>query len=163
MALAPEAAPFAALLAGPGAGGRDAPPGGSSSPARCGATSAISTRARILAGWPALGVEIDEKTLPQEVRYDEIGGVSYTKGCYTGQETVARLHFRGHTNRELRGLAWREPGAPEGRTVARAARRKSAPCARRSRWTTARWASRIVRREIEPGAEVVAGGRERRW
>ncbi len=33
-------------------------------------------------------------------------GVSYTKGCYTGQETVARLHFRGHTNRVLRGLRW---------------------------------------------------------
>ena len=63
--------------------------------------------ARILAGWPALGAEIDERTLPQEVRYDEIGGVSYTKGCYTGQETVARLHFRGHPNRELRGLWWR--------------------------------------------------------
>ena len=38
--------------------------------------------ARILAGWPGLGAEIDERTLPQEVRYDEIGGVSYTKGCY---------------------------------------------------------------------------------
>ena len=62
--------------------------------------------ARILAGWPRLGAEIDERTLPQEVRFDEIDGVSYTKGCYTGQETVARLHFRGHANRELRGLVW---------------------------------------------------------
>ena len=69
--------------------------------------------ARVLAGWPRLGAEIDERTLPQEVRYDEIGGVSYTKGCYVGQETVARLHFRGHTNRDLRGVAWeREPAAP---------------------------------------------------
>jgi folate-binding protein YgfZ len=64
--------------------------------------------ARVLAGWPALGLEIDERTLPQEVRYDELGGVSYTKGCYTGQETVARLHFRGHTNRDLRGLVWHD-------------------------------------------------------
>lgn len=61
---------------------------------------------RILAGWPALGAEIDERTLPQEVRFDEHGGVSYTKGCYTGQETVARLHFRGHANRQLRGIRW---------------------------------------------------------
>src|SRR5256886_1485896 len=60
--------------------------------------------ARILAGWPRLGAEVDDKTIPQEVRYDELGGVSYTKGCYTGQETVSRLHFRGHTNRYLRGL-----------------------------------------------------------
>ncbi len=62
--------------------------------------------ARIVAGWPRLGAEIDGRTLPQEVRYDAIGGVSYTKGCYTGQETVARLHFRGHPNRVLLGLSW---------------------------------------------------------
>jgi len=69
--------------------------------------------ARILAGWPRLGAEIEERTLPQEVRYDEIGGVSYTKGCYVGQETVARLHFRGHTNRDLRGVVWeRAPDEP---------------------------------------------------
>src|SRR6266702_809001 len=59
---------------------------------------------RVLAGWPGLASEVDEKTIPQEVRFDEIGGVSYTKGCYTGQETVSRLHFRGHANRNLRGL-----------------------------------------------------------
>ncbi|MSR06771.1 MAG: hypothetical protein EXR93_06885 [Gemmatimonadetes bacterium] len=73
---------------------------------------------RILAGWPRLGAEIDEKTLPQEVRFDEIGGVSYTKGCYTGQETVARLHFRGHTNRVLIGLAWQDaPDVHQGAVV----------------------------------------------
>jgi hypothetical protein len=67
--------------------------------------------ARILAGWPALGSDVDERTLPQEVRLDTIGGVSYTKGCYTGQETVSRLHFRGHTNRGLVGLEFEtEPG-----------------------------------------------------
>jgi folate-binding protein YgfZ len=62
--------------------------------------------ARLVAGWPRLNAEIDGKTLPQEVRYDEIDGVSYTKGCYTGQETVARVHFRGHPNRVLAGVAW---------------------------------------------------------
>lgn len=72
------------------------------------ASGAALELARILAGWPSLAAEIDEKTLPQEVRYDEIGGVSYTKGCYTGQETVARIHFRGHTNRGLVGLAWQD-------------------------------------------------------
>ncbi|MEP6473454.1 MAG: hypothetical protein ABJC74_07015 [Gemmatimonadota bacterium] len=74
--------------------------------------------ARILAGWPALGSEVDEKTLPQEVRYDENEGVSYTKGCYVGQETVARLHFRGHANRELRGLVW-QGGPPPASSVIR--------------------------------------------
>jgi folate-binding protein YgfZ len=67
---------------------------------------------RILAGFPRLGAEIDDKTLPQEVRLDELGAVSYTKGCYLGQETVARVHFRGHANRHLRGVALeRVPGA----------------------------------------------------
>lgn len=66
-----------------------------------------SHAARILAGWPALGNEIGERTLPQEVRFDDLKGVSHTKGCYTGQETVARIHFRGHTNKEIRGLRWR--------------------------------------------------------
>lgn len=61
---------------------------------------------KLLAGWPTLGREIDDKTLPQEVRFDELGGVKYDKGCYTGQETVARLHFRGHANRQLRGICW---------------------------------------------------------
>jgi folate-binding protein YgfZ len=72
------------------------------------ASTAALDLARILAGWPRLGAEIDQKTLPQEVRYDEINGVSYTKGCYTGQETVARLHFRGHSNRHLVGLTWQD-------------------------------------------------------
>ena len=62
--------------------------------------------ARVLAGWPAIESEIGDRTLPQEVRFDHLKGVSHTKGCYTGQETVSRLHFRGHTNKEIRGLRW---------------------------------------------------------
>lgn len=58
----------------------------------------------LLAGWPVLGREIDHRTLIQEVRFDELSGVSYDKGCYVGQETVARLHFRGHPNRTLRAI-----------------------------------------------------------
>ncbi len=61
---------------------------------------------RIVTGWPRLGSEIDDKTLPQEVLFDELGGISYSKGCYTGQETVARLHFRGHVNKRIVGLRW---------------------------------------------------------
>ncbi|HEY8061627.1 MAG TPA: hypothetical protein VID74_02460 [Gemmatimonadales bacterium] len=70
------------------------------------APAAYADVAKLLLGWPTLGREIDERTLPQEVRFDELGGVRYDKGCYTGQETVARLHFRGHTNRVLRGICW---------------------------------------------------------
>lgn len=66
--------------------------------------SADVRTARVLAGFPSLGAEIDDKTLPQEADFDGIGGISYTKGCYVGQETVARLHFRGHANWLLRGI-----------------------------------------------------------
>lgn len=111
-----DGAPFGAMMAGPepalslalellvsGGGTRGDP--------------TLLEAARILAGWPALGAEIGDRTLPQEVRYDAMGGVSYTKGCYVGQETVARVHFRGHTNRELRGLRWDSSDPPDGYTV----------------------------------------------
>ena len=128
-------------------------------PARSAARRRDLHAARILAGWPALGVEIDEKTLPQEVRYDEIGGVSYTKGCYTGQETVARIHFRGHTNRELRGLAL--AGAGRARRADGLARREGSRhgALDAHAWTDRTLGLALVRREVEPGSQVVAGGR----
>jgi folate-binding protein YgfZ len=157
--LAPEGAPFAALLEGPVEAVEAAARRIQLAGAFRGDERDLHA-ARILAGWPALGMEIDEKTLPQEVRYDEIGGVSYTKGCYTGQETVARVHFRGHTNRELRGLAWRGSGpeSAEGRSIV--AGEKEVGTVR----STLRVGDRtlglaVIRREVEPGAEVVAGGR----
>lgn len=107
MASGGEAAFFGAMLVGPEAAVGDAASRLTATGAREGDAEDLEA-ARVLAGWPALGLEIDERTLPQEVRYDELGGVSYTKGCYTGQETVARLHFRGHTNRDLRGLVWHD-------------------------------------------------------
>jgi tRNA-modifying protein YgfZ len=64
--------------------------------------------ARIEAGRPEWGLDIDETTIPQEANFDDLHAISYTKGCYVGQETVARVHFRGHVNRHLRGL--RFPG-----------------------------------------------------
>src|SRR5213595_1899548 len=58
---------------------------------------------RIEAGTPAWGKELDESVLPAEAGLDETH-VSYTKGCYPGQEPIARLHYRGHPNRRLRRL-----------------------------------------------------------
>jgi len=55
---------------------------------------------RIEAGWPQYGRDFDEANLPQEVARDE-EAVSFTKGCYLGQETVARLDALGHVNRML--------------------------------------------------------------
>jgi tRNA-modifying protein YgfZ len=58
--------------------------------------------ARVAHGWPRWGIDMDENTLAQEASLDRFGAISYDKGCYTGQETVARVHFRGHVNRYLR-------------------------------------------------------------
>jgi len=136
------------------------------------ADPAMLELARILAGWPRLGAEVDEKTIPQEVRFDEIGGVSYTKGCYTGQETVARLHFRGHANRQLRGLLFdpEPPAAPaQGWTavvhldhdVGRVTSLAFVPEAGVS--GAGRWIGlAVIRREVAPGAMVRAAGRDAR-
>lgn len=60
--------------------------------------------ARIESGRPDWGVDMNDMTIPQEANLDALGAISYTKGCYTGQETVARVHFRGHVNKFLRRL-----------------------------------------------------------
>ena len=60
-------------------------------------------RLRILARTPAWGRELDERVLPAEAGLEE-RTISFTKGCYPGQEPVARLHYRGHPNRGLRVL-----------------------------------------------------------
>ena len=158
--LAPETAPFVAAMVGP-VGQVEQLAGRLIAAGACRGTEADLHALRVLAGWPALGMEIDERTLPQEVRYDEIGGVSYTKGCYTGQETVARLHFRGHTNRELRGVIWPAPGAPADRTVL--AGSKEVGTVRSTLTLEDRTLGlAILRREVEPGAGVTADGRPAR-
>jgi folate-binding protein YgfZ len=58
-------------------------------------------RMRILAGRPRWGHELDERVLPAEAGLTETH-VSFSKGCYPGQEPIARLHYRGKANRELR-------------------------------------------------------------
>src|SRR6266480_1106113 len=127
---------------------------------------------RILAGWPRLGAEVDDRTIPQEARLDQIGGVSYTKGCYTGQETVARLHFRGHVNRQIRGLLFdpEPPAAPADgwsvvtyvdRDVGRVTSLAFVPetgVAGAGRWI----GLALIRREVEPGSVVRAAGRDAR-
>jgi folate-binding protein YgfZ len=69
---------------------------------------------RVEAGVPRFGAEMDAATMPAEASIVE-DAVSFTKGCYIGQETVARLHYKGKPNRHLRGLklsAAATPGAP---------------------------------------------------
>lgn len=75
-------------------------------------------RLRIEAGTPLFGHEVDDRVLPAEAGLVE-RAVSFTKGCYPGQEPISRLHYRGHANRSLRVLqiAGRALPAPDAEIV----------------------------------------------
>ena len=108
---------------------------------------------RIEAGRPRLGYDMDADTIPQEAGINE-RAVSFTKGCYVGQETVARLHYRGKPNRHLRGLRLSEPAERGERDPARRARgrgRLGSTCVSPRLGPIA---LALVRREAEPGAKV---------
>ena len=66
---------------------------------------------RVERGIPRYGVDLDDSVIPQEAGLNE-RAISFTKGCYVGQETVARLYYRGKPNRHLRGLRLSEEAAP---------------------------------------------------
>jgi folate-binding protein YgfZ len=73
---------------------------------------AMAEIVRVESGRPRFGVDIDDSVIPQEAGLNE-RAVSFTKGCYVGQETVARLYYRGKPNRRLRGVRLSAP-APSG-------------------------------------------------
>jgi folate-binding protein YgfZ len=153
--------PFRALLLGTPEGIA----GAMAALARAGVTTGNADdleAARILSGWPRLGTEIQDKTLPQEVRYDDIQGLSYTKGCYLGQETVARLHFRGHTNRELRGLVWQGAPPTDDRTVRGPEGTEVGTVGSLLVLPDITIGLAILRREIHPGDMVSTGDRRAR-
>lgn len=64
---------------------------------------------RIESGIPKYGIDMDETTIVPELGLD--GLISYNKGCYIGQEIIARIHFRGHVAKRLTGLILSGPGA----------------------------------------------------
>jgi folate-binding protein YgfZ len=110
---------------------------------------------RVEHGRPRYGVDLDDSVIPQEAGLNE-RAVSFTKGCYVGQETVARLFYRGKPNRHLRGLklsAPVEPGTPlllgekeVGRLTSVAVSPSRGPIG-----------LALVRRQAEPGATLSAG------
>lgn len=67
---------------------------------------------RIESGTPKYGTDMDETTIVPELGLD--GLISYNKGCYIGQEIIARIHFRGHVAKRLTGLVLSEPPAAAG-------------------------------------------------
>jgi folate-binding protein YgfZ len=110
---------------------------------------------RVESGRPRYGLDLDDATIPQEAALND-RAVSFTKGCYVGQETVARLHYRGKPNRHLRGLRLSAPvvtGTPlvlGEREVGRVGSSVVSP-----RFGPIGLA--IVRREAAVGDELVAG------
>jgi tRNA-modifying protein YgfZ len=110
---------------------------------------------RVESGRPRYGLDLDDATIPEEAGLNE-RAVSFTKGCYVGQETVARLHYRGKPNRHLRGLRLSAP-VPTGtalllgeREVGRVGSSVLSP-------RFGPIALAIVRREAGVGDDLVAG------
>jgi tRNA-modifying protein YgfZ len=110
---------------------------------------------RIEAGRPRFGAEMSAETMPAEAGIVE-RAVSFTKGCYIGQEPVARLHYKGRPNRRLRGLALSAPVEPGAslRLGEKEVGTVSSACVSPARGPIA---LAIVRREAEPGAELSVG------
>ncbi len=113
---------------------------------------------RVERGRPRYGIDLNDSVIPEEAGLNE-RAVSFTKGCYVGQETVARLHYRGKPNRHLRGLvlSGRADSGDElrlgERTVGTLTSVVDSP-----RFGTIGLG--LVRREAAPGATVSVGERE---
>lgn len=111
---------------------------------------------RIERGIPRFGIDMDADTIPQEAGIND-RAVSFTKGCYVGQETVARLHYRGKPNRHLRGLRLDAPAAP-GQAVTLGDRQVGTIGSACVSPRHGPIALAIIRREAEPDSAVQVEG-----
>jgi folate-binding protein YgfZ len=109
---------------------------------------------RIESGRPRLGFELNG-VIPQEAGLNE-RAVSFTKGCYVGQETVARLHYKGKPNRHLRGLRLSEPAVP-GDTIVLGEREVGTVGSACVSPIHGPVALALIRREAAPDDEVLVG------
>jgi folate-binding protein YgfZ len=110
---------------------------------------------RIEAGRPRLGFELGDDVIPQEAALNE-RAISFSKGCYVGQETVARLHYKGKPNRHLRGLRLSEP-AERGQPIhagERVVGHVGSTCVSPALGPIA---LALLRREVGPGDSVQVG------
>jgi tRNA-modifying protein YgfZ len=119
------------------------------------ASEEVAECLRIESGRPRLVLDMDGDTIPQEADLNQ-RAVSFTKGCYVGQETVARLHYKGKPNRHLRGLQLSAPAAT-GDPIALGDRQVGAIGSACVSPTFGPIALAVIRREAEPGATVLVG------
>jgi folate-binding protein YgfZ len=110
---------------------------------------------RIESGRPRFSMDVGTETIPQEAGLNE-RAVSFTKGCYVGQETVARLHYKGKPNRHLRGLRLSEP-VGHGDAIRLGERVVGEVGSATVSPAFGPIALAVVRREAEPGAVVEVG------
>ena len=110
---------------------------------------------RIEAGVPRFGAEMGAETMPAEAGIVE-DAVSFTKGCYIGQETVARLHYKGRPNRRLLGLRLSGPASP-GATLRLGEKEVGTLGSACVSPALGPIGLAIVRREAEPGDELAVG------
>jgi folate-binding protein YgfZ len=110
---------------------------------------------RIEAGVPRYGAEMGAETMPAEAGIVE-QAVSFTKGCYIGQETVARLHYKGKPNRHLRGLRLSAP-ATAGTALRLGEKEVGSLGSAAVSPAFGAIGLAIVRREAEPGTELAVG------
>jgi folate-binding protein YgfZ len=120
-------------------------------------SEAVGEIVRVERGVPAFGNELDENTIPGEAGLNE-RAVNFEKGCYVGQETVARMHYKGKPNRMLRGLKAEEPlssgaaiTASDGRELGNLGTAVESPA-------HGSLGLSVLRREAEPGDVVDVGG-----
>ncbi len=110
---------------------------------------------RVERGRPRYGIDVDDGVIPQEAGLNE-RAVSFTKGCYVGQETVARLYYRGKPNRRLRGLRL-SALAGTGDAVELDGRQVGALGSVVSSPAKGPIALALIRREAPPGSSVRVG------
>jgi len=110
---------------------------------------------RVESGRPRFGREMTTATIPQEAGIAD-RAVSFTKGCYIGQETVARLHYKGKPNRHLRGLRL-DAQVSDGDEIRLGDREVGTVGTAVLSPAHGPIALAIVRREAEPGAQVQVG------
>jgi len=110
---------------------------------------------RVESGRPRFGAEMTDATIPAEAGIDE-RAVSFTKGCYIGQETVSRLHYKGKPNRHLRGLRLERPAEP-GEPIRLGERELGSVGTACVSPAHGPIALAIVRREAAPGDRVSVG------